>query len=267
MADQPKLSVIIPTVGSDALPEIVKVFLESPVAAEVIVVVDKPDADMQALEEMARRNSALRIIRNEINLGVTRSLNKAIAASHGEIIVRNDDDDLPHPQRLEKTQAFFDTNPACDMGFAFATGRDEASGREWLIDSPLDDLEIKKKLQERNFIVHSTLAFRKSVLAKIDFYDPTFRYAQDYDMYLRATHAGLTFGVIPEPLVTRVYHDQSITVSRRHRQILFSFAARLIHLAESAEPMNIWPTIRTYLKLLLVPNSLRQLRRRLGRGR
>lgn len=265
--DAPRLSVIVPTMGSLHLEEIVGRLLAESVPAEIIVMVDAPDLDCRALLPGFAGESRLRIVQNAENIGLTRSLNRAVEAACGEIIVRNDDDDIPAADRLAKTLAFFDAHPECDLVYAFATGRDEGSGAEWLIDGPVEDAAIKEKLLQRNFIVHSTLAFRKASLASIDWYDATFRYAQDYDLYLRSMRHGLTFGCIPERLITRIYHDRSITVSRRRRQMLFSFAARLIHHAQADDPVRPWPTILGYAKLLLIPDWLRALRRRLGHGR
>lgn len=260
-----RLSVIIPTMGNEHLADIVATFLAEPVPAEVIVAVDRPDLDCSALEARFGAEPRFVLIRNEENFGLPRTLNRAISRARGDIIVRNDDDDPPVPDRLAKTLAHLDTYPETDLVFGFAIGRDSALGREWLIDGPTEDTAIKAKLLERNFIVHSTLAFRKARLAGIEFYDATFRYAQDYALYLASIRAGLRFGAIPEPLVTRLYHPQSTTVARRRRQIMFSLAARLVHHAQTdGKP---WRTILGYIRLLLIPGWLRKLRRLLGNGR
>jgi GT2 family glycosyltransferase len=255
------------TIGSPGLPAVVARILAEPVDAELVLVVDAPTLDVAPMLGENAMHPRLRLLHNDANLGLTRSLNRGLTEARAELILRNDDDDLPAPDRIARTIAFFRENPDCDLAFAFATGRDEATGREWRIDGPLEDAAIKARLAERNFIVHSTLAFRKRRLAPLGFYDPTFRYAQDYDLYLRAIRAGLRFGAIAEPLVTRSYHPASITVARRKRQILYSFAARLIHDAETAGDVRPWRTLVSYAMLLGVPNALRDLRRRLGFGR
>ena len=53
----------------------------------------------------------IRIITNEENLGLTKSLNKGIAASLGEYIARQDADDVSLPKRLESQIAFLENNP------------------------------------------------------------------------------------------------------------------------------------------------------------
>ena len=136
-----------------------------------------------------------------------------------------------------------------------------------MIEGPTLDGDIKSQLLRRNFIVHSSLAFRTDRLRALGGYDATFRYAQDYDLYLRAIRAGLSFGCIPEVLIERYYHADAITVRRRRTQLLCAFAARLIHEAEVGAGRPRWPMIFRYVKLLAIPDSLRALRRRLGHGR
>jgi GT2 family glycosyltransferase len=260
------MSVVIPTLGSERLGEIVAIFLADPAPAELIIAVDKPDIDPSALAALPS-DPRIKVVINPVNLGLTRSLNRAIGIAAGDIIVRNDDDDIPAPDRLTRLLERFEAEPSTDIVFSHATGNDLDSGRQWLIGGPTDDAGVKAALQRRNFIVHSSIAFRRASLAPLGFYDETFRYAQDYDLYLRACSGGLRFSGIGRPLVTRVYGDGSITVSKRRQQMLYSMAARLIHDARANGGSGAWRTIRSYGALLLVPDWLRRLRRRVGHGR
>ena len=269
----PTYSVIIPTLGkSDYLSGIVKTFLSSAssVSVEVVIVFDDPAQDpARNLSADVLADPRVVVLRNDVNLGVTRSLNRAIAAASGDFIVRADDDDLPAPNRIEKIAAYFDSHPEVDLVYSFAQGRNAPpTGEPWLIKGPTEDAAIKEALLHRNFIVHATIALRRKSYAPLGFYDESFRNSQDYDLYLRTIRAGLTFGCIPEPLVTRIYHQDSLTVSGRKRQILNSFAARLLHQAQTPDCSE--PAIRVMLRygvLFLIPNWVRALRRRLNRGR
>lgn len=260
-------TVVIATMGNPALPAIVEVLVQAAADIEVLVVVDDPKLTAAAVLPGGHANARVRVVVNDVNLGLTRSLNRALDIARGRIVVRNDDDDMPDIGRIDALIAHFEKVPACDLVYSYAYGVDEMSGRTWTIDGPLDDAGIKAKLAHRNFIVHSSLAFRRDRIREIGGYDATFRYAQDYDLYLRAIRAGLQFGCVARPLITRSYHPKSITVSRRRRQVLYSMAARLIHDSErpGGEPQP-WRTMMSYCILLLIPDWLRALRRRIGRG-
>ena len=75
---------------------------------ELIIVIDNPEneAAVTAVNAFASEDSRVKILCNENNLGLVRSLNKAISAAHGEILARMDADDISLPQRLEKQLAF-----------------------------------------------------------------------------------------------------------------------------------------------------------------
>jgi glycosyltransferase involved in cell wall biosynthesis len=261
----PAATILIPTIGATQLPTIVGRYLEGRENIEILVIVDKPGLTREALG--LPDDARLRVEVNETNMGLTCSLNRAISLSRGPIIIRNDDDDLPEPGRVAAVLEVFAKDPEAALVFSHARGQDLGSGRIWTIGGPTEDGAVKQELRRRNFIVHSTLAFRKDRLAPLGFYDETFRYAQDYDLYLRSMRAGLKFAGIPVPLVKRIYHDGSITVGRRRQQMLFSFAARIIHVAHSGDLRDALRTILSYGTLLVVPDRLRRLRRALGMGR
>lgn len=265
---QQKLSIIMATMGSPHLDKIVKTFLASKQDVEVVVIIDDPKKlPSELFSAPLLEDKRLVIVANEVNIGLTRSLNKAAKMASGDILVRTDDDDFSEPNRLDELVSFFEARPDVDLAFSYAKGVDQATGRSWVIDGPEDNQAIQQKLLERNFIVHSSLAFRRDKLEAIGFYDESFRYAQDYDMYLRAIRSNLVFGCIPKQLVTRLYHNESITVARRKRQILHSMAGRILHAAQSEGALSIWPVIARYLFLLAVPNWARALRRKLGHGK
>ena len=261
-------SVLIATTGGGRLEDIVQTYLGNRTAhLEVIVIVDNPAVGRAAFLAPFRSDGRLKVVFNDANIGLTRSLNSGLMACCGDLILRNDDDDLPRPDRVARTVAFFEEHPECDLAYSFARGIDAPSGRSWTIGGPSADADIKSQLLRRNFIVHSSLAFRADRLRALGGYDATFRYAQDYDLYLRSIRAGLLFGCIPEVLVERYYHGSAITVERRRTQLLCAFAARLVHEVEIGADRANWRMIFRYLKLLAIPGALRALRRRLGHGR
>jgi glycosyltransferase involved in cell wall biosynthesis len=263
-----EVSVLIATLGGGRLEEIARAYLQQRVTdIEVVVVVDNPSVDRSALLASLRSDTRLKIFFNDANMGLTKSLNRGLDQCCGELVLRNDDDDPPDPDRVGKTVEFFRSHPACDIAYAYARGVDARSGRSWIISGPVSDIEIKARLLQRNFIAHSSLAVRTARLRAIGGYDATFRYAQDYDLYLRCIRAGLQFGCIPDVLVERYYHEGSITVKLRRTQILCSFAARLIHDAEVGADYRHWRTVLGYIRLLAIPNALRRLRRGTGYGR
>jgi len=52
----------------------------------------------------------IRIINNEENIGLTKSLNKGLKIAKGEYIACMDEDDISMPERLEKEVEFLEQN-------------------------------------------------------------------------------------------------------------------------------------------------------------
>src|SRR5262245_19620936 len=126
-------SILIATTGHKRLAEVVGVYLSQAAAVEVVVVIDGPTVSDAAVPPEFRSDQRLKIVSNDANLGLTRSLNKGLAVCTGDLVLRNDDDDLPHPDRASKTVAFFANHPACDLAYSFVRGVHEGSGRSWII--------------------------------------------------------------------------------------------------------------------------------------
>ena len=76
------------------------------------IIVDDASADNTPaiLKEYAAQDGRIRLMRNAHNLGLTRSLNKALRLAKGEYIARQDADDISLPQRLEKQVEFLNSN-------------------------------------------------------------------------------------------------------------------------------------------------------------
>lgn len=259
-------TILICTIGADGLTEVVRRYLSVAREFELMVVVDNPSIDHGSFLADERSDRRLRLIFNDENIGLTRSLRKGVDLASGEFIIRNDDDDLPDPRRVERVEAFFDETPDCDIMFTYATGVDPSTGNRWSIGGPTTHDAIRENLLRRNFIMHSAVAFRTEPVRRIGSYSESFRYAQDYELFLRALRRGLRFGALPEPLVEKIYTSASITVSRRTRQLLCSFAARLLNEAESPRPPKVRATILAYVRLLAIPQWARNVRRRILRN-
>ncbi|MBW6426035.1 glycosyltransferase [Rhizobium sp. XQZ8] len=233
---------------------------------EILLVIDDPSFDVPGSLGALASDERVRVLANSTNLGLTRSLIRGVNEARGKIIIRNDDDDLPSGSRLARVREHFVRYPDTDLVFSFANGLDEA-GNRWSIEGPTEQSAIVSLLKRKNFIVASSVAYRRELVVHLGNYNPLFRYAQDYELYLRFSRAGARFACIDVPLVDRMYSPNSITVQKRKTQMLYSFAARLIHAAELKDVRYTLATILQYVSLYITPQWMRKLRRRLGLGR
>jgi glycosyltransferase EpsE len=69
------------------------------------------DDTLKIAREWVRRDTRIRVLTNERNLGLARTLDRCIAEARGELLARQDGDDLSEPDRLEKLVAAMDAHP------------------------------------------------------------------------------------------------------------------------------------------------------------
>lgn len=236
---------------------------------EVVVVVDRPTGAEERQGFESAYPWATFVFLDAVHY-LPAALNIGIARASGDIILRCDDDDICVPSRVERQVALIEEG-SFDFTWSSAYGKREGEDKQWIIACPPDDQAIKAALLKRNVLVHSTLAGTKRAFVQAGLYNPAFVRSQDYELYLRAMRMGMRFGAITEPLVTRYYGSQSITVRHRKGQILFSFAAQVLHGANLGDMGYVLKKTAYYTTLLMVPDKVRALSRWVstftGRGR
>ncbi|MBI3759721.1 MAG: glycosyltransferase, partial [Deltaproteobacteria bacterium] len=147
---------------------------------------------------------------NQSNLGLTRSLNRALALARGEHVARQDADDLSDPGRLEKQVSFLDAHPEIALVGAGACVVDKAGHLLRKYRYPPDDAGLRVALLSRfNPLPHSSVMFRRDVAVSLDGWDERFVKSQDYEFYLRLIE-GHRIASLPEPLITLRYTPGSL---------------------------------------------------------
>ena len=153
---------------------------------EFLIVNDKStDATSKILRTFSLKDKRIRVIENTENLGLTKSLNKALKEAKGKYIARMDDDDISLPERLQKQFAFLEANPEVALIGCLADIIDESGEVIGEKRSALDYKALKKKLLFNNQLVHSSWFLRSSVLKEVGGYNEQFKKAQDYELLFR----------------------------------------------------------------------------------
>lgn len=156
-------------------------------------------------------------LRNQTNLGLTKSLNRGLAAARGEYVARQDADDISHPDRLAEQVSFLDKHP--DIALAgtayvemYEDGRDSRVMRV-----PLTPDDINEQLFYHHCFCHGAVMARRSCLEAVDGYNEQFLVAQDRDLWLRLAER-YDLANLPEPLYYLRMSPGSITSQSRARQ-------------------------------------------------
>lgn len=168
----------------------------------------------------------INLIKNEVNLGLTKSLNKAFRESSGEYIARLDSDDFCLPDRLMKQVEHLKNHQDLVLvGSAYdeiVEGEKVTQSVSMVTGSEL----INKCLPQFNPFAHSTLMVKREPFEKLKGYDEYFRYAQDYDLVFRLSKIG-KMDNINEVLVVRNISTENISFKRFKQQLRFALRTRL----------------------------------------
>lgn len=117
---------------------------------ELIVVDDcSADGTCAIVEEMAKKDSRIRLLRNEKNMGVARTRNRGLDASRGSYVALMDSDDLWVPHKLEKQLALAQEEKAdivyCSYAFADQDGNKKCN--DFIVPKYADmELMLKKNV-------------------------------------------------------------------------------------------------------------------------
>lgn len=179
---------------------------------EFIIINDSShDSSVQIIEEYD--DERIRLIHNDFNLGLTKSLNKAITLAKGKYIARMDADDISLPDRFKYQVEFLDSNP--DVGMC-GTWFENFPKREIIKPETNSNLLIVKLLQ-RNEFGHPTVMLRKETLDIHNLrYNETYETSQDYELWSRLNTVSKACN-IPQVLLKYRVHENQITEKKKQK--------------------------------------------------
>jgi len=255
--NQLKITVLMPVYNQEAafLRKALESILNQTYREFEFLIIDDGSTDQECLEtldEYAQKDPRIRLVRNEKNLRLTKTLNIGLSLAKGEFIARLDSDDFSQPERLEKQLKFMDANPECVLCGSWVYLVDEKDKIIGEKKSPASYSAIKKGIIGHNFFTHSTWFFKKDVIQKYGGYAEYAVKTEDYDLLLK---------LIPRHRVANIPHflgsyrinQNSISFKDNKEQEKYSIIARFRALANYGYPkiyfVKIIPGVLMYLLL------------------
>ena len=153
------------------------------------------DNTFEIIKEYSKNYQKIKVFRNKINIGLTKSLNLLISKSSGDFIARQDDDDASYPNRI-KTQVDILQNSNID----FCSTRALTNPQKRKIPGVSFYFPIKVALKFKNPFIHGSLVFRKEILDSVGGYDEDFYYSQDLKLILNLIQKGYNYKIINKVL-------------------------------------------------------------------
>jgi glycosyltransferase involved in cell wall biosynthesis len=160
------------------------------------------------------RDKRVKLFRNRLGMGLTKSLNFLLGKCRGRYIARIDADDLSFKDRIETQCQFLDKNPETDLTASFCRIVDGDDLEITNYCPGYDSLSLKWAIIFRNVIRHSTTMWRK----EIGIYNENFLYSQDHEMWSRSKCPT----IIKKILADIRMHPDSITWKKKKEQDEFS---------------------------------------------
>lgn len=234
---KPRISVIVPTYNTDAR------FFQEMLASvqaqtydnwELVFVDDaSPDKNVrQWIQQAATQDARIVYKLLKTNQHIAGATNEGFHLATGEFVSLFDHDDVLHPSALFEIAKALNINK--DIDFIY-TDEDKIDEKNKHIDPFIKPDWNQELLYSVNYITHFT-TIRKTVVDKIGGERGEYNGAQDWDLFLRATHV-----VKPET----IYHIPKILYSWR------------VHNASTAKNLETKPYVFEAQRKLLVDN-LRQ---------
>ena len=163
---------------------------------EFLIVDDcSTDSTLGKLKILEKQDNRISIFTNSENIGLTKSLNKLIKNTKGELIARQDADDYSNPERIYAQVEYLLKNRLDAV-----TSRALIIGSAKKIPGLSYYIPAKLLMKFKNPFIHGSLIIKKQVLNDLGLYDENFYFAQDYKLYLDLLNNGYSIKAINKPL-------------------------------------------------------------------
>ncbi len=231
-----------------------------------LIVIDDGSADRSAAvaEEAIGNDPRGRVLRLGRNLGIAASLNEGLRAAAAPIVAIQDADDYSEPCRLERQLAAL----AADPGVAVVGSRMrevDAAGAALAPRTSFAAGDVGAVLLRFNPIPNTCATLRRGPALALGGYDPRYRYATEYDLWLRlADHHRLLN--LDEVLSTRVMGGGNVAARAERAQIAEGIRIRARALRRRRTLRGAAGLLRPALSYALPSGLKRALRRRRGQA-
>lgn len=223
--ENPKISVLMSVYnGQDYLKAAIDSILTQTFEDFEFLIIDdcSTDDSWKILSAYAEQDPRIQLVKNSENVGLTKSLNKGLRLIKGAYVARQDADDVSLPQRLKKQADVLDGEQNCVLVSCNLRPID-AQG------AIIKDLACQSELVPWYLLFynriagHSQVMYRRDSVLSLDGYDEHHRYSQDYELWCRLSTLG-SFTILPDVLLLRHHHTQSISASKAADQEALSLA-------------------------------------------
>lgn len=232
---------------------------------ELIVIDDgSRDGSSTAAREAIGSDPRGRVMRLDRNLGIARSLNAGLEAAAAPVVAIQDADDYSAPTRLERQLAAI----AEDRRVAVVGARMREVDEQGRVLQPRTSFaagDVGSVLLRFNPIPNGSALIRREAVLAVGGYDPRYRYATEYDLWLRLAERHRLLA-LDEELGTRVMGGGNVAARAERAQLAEGIAIRFRALRRRRTLHGASGLLRPALSYALPMPLKRTLRERRGQA-
>jgi glycosyltransferase involved in cell wall biosynthesis len=162
------------------------------------------------------KDRRLRIFRNKDNKGLTKSLNILIKKSKGQILARQDSDDISLPTRLE-----VQFENLHNLQLDGCTTRAYIKNSKRSIPRLSHLLPLSFVIKYKNPFIHGTLMVKKSAVIDVGMYDENIVYAQDYKLFIELLKKNYKIKILKNKLYVLNMENNISSLRKEEQQYFF----------------------------------------------
>ena len=190
---------------------------------EFIIVDDaSSDTSPEIIRSIADEDKRIIALKNPHRIGLTKSLNKALKLANGQLIARQDGDDISSLHRFKFQIETIKKDPNLAVIGTSYHVIDEQNRR-----IKTRSLPRIPNLLKRNQLAHGSVVMVKRVIQQLGGYNESFKYAQDYELWLRITRlTHFKIRNLTQPLYYLRMQRKSVGYSKAFEQRMYATYAR-----------------------------------------
>jgi len=224
----PGISVLIGSYNNGVtLPRAMTSILSQSEANLELVVVDDGSRDTtpEVVAAIAAQDPRVRLLSLDKNVGIARSLNQAIQTARAPFVAIQDADDYSEPNRLARQLSVLRSRS--DVAVVGCRMREvDSLGRILTPRTSFADGDVRRILMRFNPIPNGSAAFRRDAVLMIGGYDPRYRFAAEYDLWLRLAER-YRIVALDEVLANRVMSGMNVAARAERAQTTEALLIRM----------------------------------------